>query len=206
MTRGRVHRFPPEAVQAVKERQLDVIIRFGFNILRGEVLTSAKYGIWSYHHGDNHYYRGGPPCFWEVYERNQLTGVILQVLTEELDNGKVLSKGMFATTKGVSHARNHAAPYWGASTFLIQNLWELHQGGWSYLEQRMFPPAPYLGRKKLYVKPTNIEMLQWGPVVLGELWRHLTKGSVVEHWRIAIRVAEKSIPDSDANPDLGGFR
>jgi hypothetical protein len=41
--------------------------------------------VWSYHHGDNEFYRGGPPHFWELYEKAPLSGVILQVLTEELD-------------------------------------------------------------------------------------------------------------------------
>ena len=33
--------------------------------LRGEI---ARHGVWSYHHGDNRFYRGGPPGFWEVME------------------------------------------------------------------------------------------------------------------------------------------
>ena len=56
-----VHRFPAEAIEHIRGERLDVLIRFGFNILRGEILTAAKYGVWSYHHGDGDYYRGGPP-------------------------------------------------------------------------------------------------------------------------------------------------
>ena len=97
ITKRFVHRFPAEAVEHIRARQLDVLIRFGFNILRGEVLTAANYGVWSYHHGDGDYYRGGPAHFWEVYEGNPISGVMLQVLTEELDAGKVLYKGLFAT-------------------------------------------------------------------------------------------------------------
>ena len=68
------HRFPPGAIAALLSHDLDVILRFGFNILRGEVLTSARYGIWSFHHGDNEFYRGGPPLFWEVVEDNPCSG------------------------------------------------------------------------------------------------------------------------------------
>ena len=53
ITKRFVHRFPADAIDYLRERQLDVLVRFGFNILRGEILTVAKYGIWSYHHGDN---------------------------------------------------------------------------------------------------------------------------------------------------------
>ena len=47
-------------------------------------------GVWSYHHGDNRVNRGGPAGFWEVFEQWDVTGSILQVLSEELDAGKTL--------------------------------------------------------------------------------------------------------------------
>ena len=108
-----VHRFPADAIEYIRGKELDVLIRFGFNILRGEILTAARCGVWSYHHGDNDYYRGGPAYFWEVYESNPISGVILQVLTEQLDAGKVLYKGLFATHPGV-HMRSTAFSLTGA--------------------------------------------------------------------------------------------
>src|SRR5579859_5325067 len=52
ITKRFVHRFPSDAVELIRERHLDVLLRFGFNILRGEILSAARYGVWSYHHGD----------------------------------------------------------------------------------------------------------------------------------------------------------
>ena len=161
ITKRFVHRFPPEAIERIREKNLDVLIRFGFNILRGEILQSARYGVWSYHHGDNDFYRGGPPYFWEVYEGNPTSGTILQVLTEELDGGHVLCKGYFATQLGISCARNRVEPYWGSSTFLIQKLQQLHGGGWERVESEMVPPAPYRGKTKIYTAPTNWQMVRW---------------------------------------------
>jgi methionyl-tRNA formyltransferase len=92
-----IHKFPPDALEKIRGKELDVILRFGFNILSGEILTVARYGVWSYHHGDNEFYRGGPPHFWELVEKSPLSGVILQVLTEELDSGLVLCKSLFST-------------------------------------------------------------------------------------------------------------
>jgi folate-dependent phosphoribosylglycinamide formyltransferase PurN len=140
-----VHRFPADVIERIRERRLDVLIRFGFNILRGAILTASKYGVWSYHHGDGDYYRGGPAYFWELYEGNPISGAMLQVLTEELDAGKVLYKGLFATYPGISQARNRVQPYWGASTFMIQKLRELHHYGWEHIERNLVRPAPYLG-------------------------------------------------------------
>ncbi len=207
ITKRFVHRFPVHAIECIREKQLDVLIRFGFNILRGEILTAAKYGVWSYHHGDNDYYRGGPPYFWEVYEGNPLSGAILQVLTEQLDAGKVLYKGLFATYPGISQARNRVQPYWGASTFMIQKLRELHQHGWEHLERAAVRPAPYLGKKKIYTVPSNSEMLRWlGPLVFRRSWRKLRPRPMVPHWRLAFRSGGPSIVDSGPLPDLNGFR
>ena len=53
-------------IERIKEYRLDVLVRLGFRILRGRILTAevARCGVWSYHHGDNMVNRGGPPGFW----------------------------------------------------------------------------------------------------------------------------------------------
>jgi hypothetical protein len=45
---------------AIRQHNLDVIVRFGFRILKGEILSAARLGVWSLHHGDNQVNRGGP--------------------------------------------------------------------------------------------------------------------------------------------------
>jgi hypothetical protein len=79
------------SLEIVKQKELDVIIRFGFGILRGEILRCATFGIWSFHHGDNQFYRGRPACFWEIVKKENKVGAILQVLNSELDNGVVIN-------------------------------------------------------------------------------------------------------------------
>jgi hypothetical protein len=202
-----VHRFPGDAIDRIRERNLDVIIRFGFNILRGDILTAARYGVWSYHHGDGDYYRGGPSHFWEIVEANPLSGVMLQVLTEELDAGTVLYKGWFATEPGLSRARNCVQPYWGASTFIIQKLRELHQFGWERISRDAERAAPYRGKKPIYRAPTNAEMLSWlGPVLVRKFLRRLVRRQKLEHWRLAVRYGASLIADSTDSPELDGFR
>lgn len=202
-----VHRFPADAVDLIRKRNLDVVIRFGFNILRGDILTSAKYGVWSYHHGDGDFYRGGPAHFWEIVERNPLSGVMLQVLTEELDAGTVLCKGWFATQPGFSRVRNCIQPYWGASTFAIQKLHELHQHGWERVSSKALSASTYRGKKPIYSAPTNKEMLSWlGPVLLRKSLRRLVQRPKVGHWRLALRSTAPLIADGGDSPDLSGFR
>ena len=200
-----VHRFPDDAIERIREKKLDVLIRFGFNILRGEILTAARYGVWSYHHGDNDYYRGGAAYFWEVLEGNPVSGAILQVLTEALDAGKVLYKGLFATHAGFSQVRNRVQPYWGASTFMIQKLRELHAHGWDHVERNAVKPAPYEGKKKIYSTPSNVEMLRWLLPLIGKTLRRLVRRPMIRHWRIAVRVGAPPIPNSTSLPDMSGF-
>lgn len=186
------HRFTPEAVAAVRERNLDVLLRFGFNIIRGDILQSARYGVWSFHHGDNDFYRGAPPHFWELVEQHPRSGVILQVLNDELDAGFVLAKGLFPTQQGLSVARNRHGPYWGTTHFVIQKLYELHQYGWDIVKARAIPEGTYQGKRKIYRTPNNWEMVKWaGPQLLKKaaqqtILRPFQPASHL-HWRIAIR-------------------
>ncbi|NJC04248.1 hypothetical protein GGQ97_000041 [Sphingomonas kaistensis] len=90
-------RFAPESVADIRSHNLDFLLRFGFGILKGEVLEAARYGIWSFHHGDPASYRGMPPGFWEIHDGNPVTGAVLQRLTERLDAGVVLHAGHFQT-------------------------------------------------------------------------------------------------------------
>lgn len=87
--------FPEETIKKIRNLKPDFILRFGFNILKGEILNVAKYGVWSFHHNDEQIIRGGPPVFWEIKNNENYCGVILQKLTQKLDAGIVLQKGKF---------------------------------------------------------------------------------------------------------------
>ena len=94
---GFTYRFSNEDVERVRALKLDLLIRCGSGILRGEILCAARLGVISFHHGDNRVNRGGPAGFWEAYFGWPKTGFIIQRLTEELDGGEVLARGAFPT-------------------------------------------------------------------------------------------------------------
>lgn len=89
--------FTDEDIEKIKSFEPDFILKFGFGILKGNILTCTPMGIWSFHHGDEQKYRGVPPCFWEIYHNDYKSGAILQRLTEKLDSGVILRKGLFRT-------------------------------------------------------------------------------------------------------------
>ncbi len=95
--KGHRESFDRETIDRIREKKIDVLFRAGFNILSGEILDVATYGVWSFHHGDETQFRGGPPGFWEIMKGSPITGAILQRLTEKLDGGLVLKKGWFQT-------------------------------------------------------------------------------------------------------------
>ena len=89
--------FSNNECKKIEQYNLDLILRRDFRILKGEILNSAKYGVWSLHHGDNDSYRGLAPGFWEVYNNEPTTGVTLQILNDTLDGGDIIDKGYFGT-------------------------------------------------------------------------------------------------------------
>jgi hypothetical protein len=138
---GYVYRFSAEEVAKVRATGCDVLIRSGMGILRGEILQASRFGILSFHHGDNRVNRGGPAGFWESYLAWPATGFIIQRLTSELDGGDVLVRGSYATKWFFLF--NQAALLTNSNLHLLALLKRLAREG-------KLPPAeepmPYSGR------------------------------------------------------------
>lgn len=96
--------FRDQDIKRIGEADLHFILKFGFGIIRGEILNVTEYGIWSFQHDDEQIYRGSPPAFWEIYKDDKITGAVMQRLTDKLDAGAILKKG-FVKTK-YSYAKN----------------------------------------------------------------------------------------------------
>ena len=193
--------FPEEAIQQIREFDLDVALCFGFRILKGEALNIARHGVWSFHHGDNLVNRGGPAGFWEVMDGVPVTGSVLQILTEDLDNGRVIYRSWSPTADRFSVKANRNNLYWKSSAFVIRKLKELADGVAICPPENQFY-RPYSNR--LFRMPTNREMAP-------RLSRMVTKyaASKVEaalnsdQWALAYRF--RSGP-SDSNNTLYRFK
>lgn len=140
-------------IQEIKNQNLDFILRFGFDIVRGEVLNSAKYGIWSFHHDDERIIRGGPPGFWEFMRKIPNNGVILQRLTNSLDKGIVLKRINFKTILH-SYKAHLDQLYFGAESLPLQVCNDLINHG-------SIQDKPSSSDAEIIHPPTNIKMIEY---------------------------------------------
>ena len=165
--------FTPDDIEVIREQQLDFILRFGFNIIRGDILRAAKYGVWSFHHDDEQKYRGGPPGFREILHKDAVTGAILQRLTEKLDGGIVLKKGFYPT---VAHSWEGQINllYFRSAEWPLLVCKDILNGNAGYLDE---PPGKTSA--KIFKAPRNGEMLRFA--------FRLLKNKVAFHYRELFR-------------------
>jgi hypothetical protein len=146
---GQIYRYSAEDLEAIKLLKCDVLLRGGSGILRGGILDTCKFGIIAFHHGNNNKFRGGPPAFWEVFNRVPSTGFIIQRLLPELDGGDVFFTGSIPTAP--TYAQNLARIYKKANVFMHKFLEDL--GNTRRLPE-VLPKSPY--SYQLYRMPSAI--------------------------------------------------
>lgn len=178
ITKGMGQYFADETIQEIRDLRLDFILRFGFNILRGDILKTAQWGIWSFHHDDEQLIRGGPPGFWEVYHKHLSNGVLLQQLTEELDKGLILDKAFFPV---IHHSwKAHLNEIYSQSTYMPARVARILQRG-------QLHPAPSASAATVFKPPTNPIMLRY---LLLMPWRrlqfHIKTLFFQEDWQIGL--------------------
>ncbi len=165
-------------IQEIKNQNLDFILRFGFDIVRGEILNAAKYGIWSFHHDDERIIRGGPPGFWEFMRKIHNNGVILQRLTNSLDKGIVIKRVNFKTILH-SYKANLDQLYLGSVSMPLQVCNDIIING-------VIKEEPSSSEAKIVHPPKNIQMIQY---FCKSIWRriafHLNDLFRQEDWNVA---------------------
>lgn len=188
-----------EDVARIQAADLDVLLRFGFRILKGPILQAARYGVWSYHHGDNHVSRGGPAGFWEVMHERPTTGSVLQILTDDLDNGRVIYRSQARTDRS-SVWRNRNSCYWKSAAFMTRKLRELHEDGPAAIEERPCgcgAPGLRFYSQRLFRKPGNRETLSVvGRYAARRAREHLRRVHQVDQWALAFAFSTGAAPST----------
>lgn len=126
---------PAEVIDMVHAKGVDLIIKFGMGLLR---IPSELDGIpiLSFHHGDPAYYRGRPAVFYEMLNKENYVGVIVQRLSNVLDSGSVLA---FAEAQVIPYSYNKT----------IRNVYTVSK----YLLKKAI--LSHISNKKIEIKPTK---------------------------------------------------
>jgi len=193
------------AIDALRALLPDVALRFGFRILRGAVLGLPRFGVWSYHHGDNTVNRGSPPGLWEVFLGWPSTGAVLQRLSEDLDAGVVLARTAVATNP-ISIHQNRITLYRASAPLLLQKLRELSRRGASAAESMPGEPPFSAYENRLFTAPTSFE-LATGIVALALrlVRRKFRAVTTKEQWQLAYAFDQRR-PDTNHAPQAAMFR
>ena len=172
--------FSAENQAAIRERQLDFILKFTPFIIRGEVLTTARYGIWSFHHDDEEKYRGGPPAFWEIERGDPVTGALLQRLTDRLDGGVVL-KHCYVPTDGRSYRKNLQRIEASSAHMVRWVCVDLKAGCADYLDAQ-----PSKTDAPIYRAPNDFEMLRFWCRLARNWLAYKIANQRVDYWNVGL--------------------
>ena len=171
-------------IEIIKSYHLDFVILFNFGIIRGDILNTARFGVWSFNHGDEMKYRGRPPGFWELYNGENVTEAILQRLNDSLDGRLVLKHGFFNTinysyVKQIDSIFAEIA-YWPSEVCL-----DIVNGVAGYVDA---PPSKTT--TSILRKPNNYEMIKFIIKMIYNKLKHfyflLFK---IEQWNIGVVTA-----------------
>jgi hypothetical protein len=180
--------FPEDSIQEIRKYQPDVILRFGFNILRGEILNAAPLGVWSYHHCDPQVIRGGPGGFWEYLLKQDKQGAILQRLTEKLDDGVVIRQGWFRLIKH-SYSENLNQLLSGTSSWMADAIREIAVNG------KLRDVSKNKSSDVIRSYPGNFTMLRFTMALSGnKIAFHFRQLFKAETWMIGI--AEQTLSET----------
>ena len=182
-------------IDNIKKHQVDLFIRMGFRILSGDILNISKYGVWSYHHGDNDVNRGGPPGVWEVIMGWGETGVTLQILNENLDGGVILFKS-FSLTNFKSVNRNINNFYLKAISFIPSKIKELYDLGENNFFQKVNKNNQYpdFYSNPLFVSPSNKVMFFFlFNLFLKRINGLFQKIFYIEQWGLLFRIDQENV-------------
>jgi hypothetical protein len=180
---GKMDGIGPEDVKKIRDFNLDILIKVGFQPLCGEIITAAKYGIWFYDHSDNRLKRGGPPGFWEVVESWPDTGAALWMTNENFPDGWAVYRSR-CLTYPFSPARNRNTSFWVSSSFLPRQINLLYRFGKArfFHETAKFNSEFNFYDRKQYQTPTNLAAFKFYTRLLlknlNELYQRVTR----LHW------------------------
>ena len=161
--------------EKLAEKNLDLFVKFGMNLLRDPNLLRAKYGVLSFHHGDPTKFRGRPAGFYELKQHADEIGAVVQELSNHLDAGQMRAFGKYQICAH-SYRRTLEALYANSASLLRQAILNC-------LDERTLNIVP---TGKNYRLPTNFSVVHFSLLMIIRKVKRLFFG-LFQHrqWQIA---------------------
>jgi hypothetical protein len=192
----------PSETAEIMSYQLDILFQMEFNDLTGSILSTAKYGVWTYYHGDPRAERNDPTGFWEVVNRSPETCSILYELKGNPPIGKVIYSS-WIQTHPFSPSRNRNRCFWVSSSFLsrqIELLSRLGEEGFNTLLEKKSIGIEEFHKKK-YDTTSNFETLRVYIMLFGRIVREILRRAFhLDQWLLLFSINNSSVQS------FSGFR
>jgi hypothetical protein len=184
-------------IEQIKSYQLDILVKMGFGNLRGDVLSAATYGVWSYRWGDPRKIEDGLTGFWEVANQCPETGAALQQLGFDGKHHRILFETWYFTYP-FSPARSRNYILWAASSFLPRQVERLHRLG---KEQYFYELPCRVDEIQTSLKrnspPSNLVVLRIVVRLIGRILLEVYRRRFDrEQWELLLRFNQQNRQDS----------
>jgi folate-dependent phosphoribosylglycinamide formyltransferase PurN len=83
-------KYSENVINIIRSLNPDALLRIGWGFIKEPLLSLTTLGVLSYHHGNLRKYRGQPPGFWQLYNREPELTVTVQILNIGIDMGKIV--------------------------------------------------------------------------------------------------------------------
>ena len=182
-------------INNIRNYQLDILIKFGFENLQFETLNASKYGTWFYHHGDDRIMKGGPPGFWEAVDNWPETSSALLATGGKFSPNRVLFRSHFVTYP-LSPARHRSYYFWATTSFLPRQIALLQRLGEEkyFQETERFNTAP-LCEIKGYETPSNfLALISFAKIIIRLTKEFIQRFFYSDHWFLLFSL-QKDVSD-----------
>jgi hypothetical protein len=172
---GSPNQFGSADIQSIRDYELDVILRFGFDDAKGEILTVARYGVWSNSHADQESFRQTPAFLKQMVENKPVSMIFLSRVAESRHGAQIIYRSYSATESRTSLSHNRGRAYLKGTAFTLRCLRQIYAHGETGLRDEMpcdeneaedkamneYRMLPFLGRTALTLLKNRVTKEQW---------------------------------------------
>ena len=172
---GNWQSIPSEIYEKLKDEKIDLIIKFGMNLLKVKD-DNKSISIISYHHGDPAKYRGRPAGFYETLNNETTSGIIIQELGNNIDGGKILA---FANSRVIKYSYRLTA-----KNLYLNSEFLLHKAIDNKIKSNFIQSNK---KGKIYHLPSNLLVIKFIFILIKNLILKIFYGLFIEKkWKVAI--------------------